>query len=558
MTAEENAGLPEEFAGRNLGRLAEETFRTWISAETAITYNSSENDKEGWDFFLEFPFLEPERGRPWDTASPRIQCLIQVKGKDLNSLTQKQRNVKLDNWQKLIYAPLPAFFVIYEFDGSVLQTAYLVHVDKQWMEKGLQRLRQARHGESTPLHKQSMTLTWSDDDKIEPTTGRGLASAILQHIGHDFDTYVEEKQKSRLGAGSPIPFLMHVRGGEYSSVDEMYTDLVDFALGIKESEFSVTIEKDVRFGEPSEVIEEHQAFLKALPGGAPAILTFRASAGRQAATFPAKVHSPHYFFPGVEIPSRHKKYRIEYQLGELFFYPGTNSVEVEFRMDLSPEPVYLRDLVNSWRVISLLHAATTNPVSLEIGIVEGPVGRIASIQKSEIPDYFALMAQAVENAWFLVRYLDLRADEVQVSLEEIRRQATELRDIRTLLNRSHPPFRSVTASLDLASSEPEKEHAMIFGRAVTLGAYRLLVAVGMGGPYKPSQDGLEFEISPLMPVNTKVYFLSDTCTAHESVASLAHELTKEGYVVLGPEVALAQWLEEEQSALTVNKKLSSE
>ena len=126
---------------RNLGEMGERTLGLWAS-QVGISANKSDPDKTGWDFFLELP-LELDASEtvtvPLDKVARSIQCLVQVKSTDRQP---KQRQVKLSNWQKMVMSPLPAFFLVLEFDGKDrCQRAYLVHVGAEHIRRVLKRLR---------------------------------------------------------------------------------------------------------------------------------------------------------------------------------------------------------------------------------------------------------------------------------------------------------------------------------------------------------------------------------------------------------------------------------
>lgn len=321
MDSNNKREIPPEYQGRDVGKLAEQTLRQWLNACTSITYNQPENDKEGWDFLLEFPFTKPKRGLPWDTATSRKQCFVQVKGTDVG---RNRGGVKLDNWQKLVFTPLPAFFLIFEFDGVELQKAYLIHVHNKWMERVLKRLRQSREGETAPLHKQIIVLKWSEGDRLEHADIDSLILKKIDFVGDDFDSYVNAKQAKRMELGLDAPFLVNVQSVQYSSEEEMYKELVDFAIGISEKmpTSNIIIQKDVRFGEPAETEEKGEGVLSISPKGTPIELTFRNKSGSKKVTFAATAYSPDFFFPDAGLPQEYRKYRIEYPLGEIIYPAG--------------------------------------------------------------------------------------------------------------------------------------------------------------------------------------------------------------------------------------------
>jgi hypothetical protein len=104
--------------------MGEAVLRQW-AGETGLVCNPVERDAAGWDFLLEFPLPSPGE-LPLDKTPRPVQAFVQVKSTD----TPGQRfNVKLDNWLRMVRTPMPAFFLILEYDGaSYPERAFLQHV----------------------------------------------------------------------------------------------------------------------------------------------------------------------------------------------------------------------------------------------------------------------------------------------------------------------------------------------------------------------------------------------------------------------------------------------
>ena len=122
--------------GRNLGGMGESQLELWAH-ERSMTYNRVQNDTGGWDTFLQIP----RRGSPATVGEPlldivpgEIACLIQVKATDTSR--GRVKKIKLSNWERLVKIPLPAFYVVLEYEGdNEVHNAYLVHVDDFWISK---------------------------------------------------------------------------------------------------------------------------------------------------------------------------------------------------------------------------------------------------------------------------------------------------------------------------------------------------------------------------------------------------------------------------------------
>ena len=126
---------------RRVGKLGESTLYQWC-AQVGITANKAIDDEQGWDYILEFPLGNSTTNIqiPLDRMPFPIKCLVQVKSTDG---TDGKWSIKLSNWIHLINNPLPTFFLVFEFDGAdSCQRAFLVHIDKIYIEKVLKRLRE--------------------------------------------------------------------------------------------------------------------------------------------------------------------------------------------------------------------------------------------------------------------------------------------------------------------------------------------------------------------------------------------------------------------------------
>lgn len=125
-------------ARRDLGAVSESIVQKW-AAEAGCVANKAMRDRTGWDFIFEVPPEPPLRATPLDRQRAETQCFIQVKASDN---TSGRRSVRLSNWKRLIQTPLPAFFLILEFDGkNDPQRAYLVHVWEGHIRRVTERLR---------------------------------------------------------------------------------------------------------------------------------------------------------------------------------------------------------------------------------------------------------------------------------------------------------------------------------------------------------------------------------------------------------------------------------
>ena len=213
---------------RDLGELAEEFFRVWCTSAELIP-NGSRFDRTGWDFFVEFPWKR-DASIAKDMLPSPIECKVQVKGTD-----KKKRSVSipLSNLNRLIKVPLPAFYCLIEFDGmNEPQSAFLVHVDKPMIERTLRKIRELefKKGDRN-LSKHTMTVKFSDNDRLEPPFAESLEKAIEGHAVDGMEKYVENKNQllRTLGFENGAYLVKFTTSGE-DSVQRV----VDASLGLLE------------------------------------------------------------------------------------------------------------------------------------------------------------------------------------------------------------------------------------------------------------------------------------------------------------------------------------
>jgi hypothetical protein len=174
--------------------------------------------------------------------------------------------VKLDNWRHMVNAPMPAFFLVLEYDGMDLpQRAYLVHVGEALIRTVLLRLRELGNSvRSEDLHRRKLSFTAAPSDALAATNGEALLAAIRAHVPTGFDAYLTEKRKLLTGAGGEkggrvieAQALLPVTGAD-PHADKA---LVDWALGLTRemaTEPGATVWDErfgIRYPEPIDIIQ---------------------------------------------------------------------------------------------------------------------------------------------------------------------------------------------------------------------------------------------------------------------------------------------------------------
>lgn len=513
--------------------MAQSILQTW-AAQVSVTANQAIVDREGWDYFLQFPPPQLEADTPLDLRPPRIECLVQVKG---IGTPQKRIRVSLRNWEKLVKSHLPAFFLIIDFgDGIDPQNAYLVHVGEEWISRVLRRLRETPSNERDLLHRKYLYLTWDETNCLETLNGPGLERAVRGHVGKDVDEYIRKKYEVLLNAGDPVIARMHVTA-TFRNVDEMWTELVDFAIGIRDeiATSKVTIEEQIRFGIPTKCIEHEEGTLRITERPAADVkLVFRNKTGSRKSVFPAKVYAPNYLFRNKQLPEKYSKIRILFEIGEILISAQTPNVAIDFQFRRAKEFQSLRAHFNLWQVVYILRDLENVGSVLEI---QGSAGS-HSFESSRIvkfDDELLEIARAVDNAWFLARHFDI-PPETEVTLGQICFQQHLIELLRTVCDVNRP-IDSIEGHILEDILESEKDFAVAFVRKLVLGPHCVFVSLGLTGSIEfgtKDNDQNVFRIEKPRRILVE-HILKEADTDVESdqvLEELSEKLESKGYDVI--------------------------
>lgn len=244
---------------RNLGVKGESYFEN-LCGDSDISVNKVGNDNTGWDFFVEFP-LKQDSSKPVDLHPFPIKSLFQVKATDG---TKKSIPIKLSNWNNLVKSPLPAFIIVFEFEGKTNPTkSYLIHVDSNLISKVFKRLRKLDNNQFNRLHKFTMNISYHEKNLLAPLNGKTLKNEVLNTIDNSLESYSLKKQKIISSVGYDngkelMQFHLKIPESYKGDVDNF---LVDHSLGlIDKIEVDSNSFFDIRFGIPYEIKSESNQF----------------------------------------------------------------------------------------------------------------------------------------------------------------------------------------------------------------------------------------------------------------------------------------------------------
>lgn len=353
---------------RDLGDMGEDTFKLWCSS-AGMTANGSRLDKNGWDFYVEFPFPEDASvDLDLDEKAPPIECKVQVKATDSE---KSSIQIKLSNLHKLIKYQGPAFLCVICFDGQIsAQRAYFVHIDKCVIERVLKRLRELSNAGDTEEHKKSLSLEYADHC-LTGLTGACVKNKILSIIGQSPVEYVKTKQQlvETLGYENGRNIAHFTVSGKNS-----VADLVDLSLGLKDevkvSNFSA---HKVRFGLKSPApIFNGSGIIKIHPDPVcDATVSFRSDQFTPPISFAAKFYSSQF---NSFVGAQGSKVRL---LGDFFDIVISFSGKVNVSFSFSAEKAYpLRDSYKFFQLLQLFHR-TASDTTLYLNVSMKTAGEIS-------------------------------------------------------------------------------------------------------------------------------------------------------------------------------------
>jgi len=470
--------------------MAQAKLQEW-AGQVSITANPASQDREGWDFFLQFPLSQASESIPLDLRPSRIECLVQVKGLGLSHskkpVKRRRKSIELSNWEKLVKSPLPAFFLIVDYGSSNdPRNAYLIHVDQKWISSVLERLRKVPTEGKDRVNKQTLDLVWSEVNRIVSLDGQGLKSAIEKCIGNDFDGYVANKQKLRSEVGIDAPIVLHITSERFRNNDDLFNQLIDFAIGLRDSipVSQLIVEKQVRFGIPAERSEGGAGVLAITDRSKtakPVKVTISNHSQTQTAIFPSTLHTPEYLFPGGGVPEKLRKVRIETEIGDIVISTGLGTMEVRsFGIRANNEPRKLGELANLWRAVLIFAHASTNGCSLDISDDHNTPVRFDLPHDVQFTQDYLSIAQVVDDAWFCAKIFDIAPDR-EVVLSELLRNHSIFSETRAIYD-ANLPIAAITSGVNSdASLSEDKEYALVIARKLPLAQRVVYMVVGYAG-----------------------------------------------------------------------------
>jgi hypothetical protein len=482
--------------------MGESIFEQWTN-QVGIVPNKVQQDETGWDFFIEFPqerAVQPLT-LPLDKAVPPLGCLVQVKS------TDKRKGcwaVKLSNWWRLVNNPVPAFFLVLEFDAQPNpQRAFLVYIHEQYMRRVLQRLREIPPGEQPTLHKRTLQFTYDATHALATLDGEGLWRAIRQHAGDNPLTYAEQKlhMLKRVGyedGHGKLHFDIMVPKDQIRNV---YDYLVDFALGLIPS---VPIQKctywDARFGilepEPSHSVEgTGELRITERKAIGEYDLRFRTQDGHEEFRIKTQAYLPQGLSHLVD--AQYLKVRCAAPYLDFIFWMQQPQCDIRFCFPPLEEAHKLSALVPAARFLLFTQKALSQ--GGEVLLTLSTQGQRVLEGRLTIPvalnTYTCQVAEAILQAWTICKYFDLH-EEIETCIAELMRQRERLCVLACALGPL--PDVSLTSWVKPAIEDTTKAVCFPYVTGVIIGEYQMVFALALLGMPIPSgrtnEHGTEYEV----------------------------------------------------------------
>ena len=227
---------------RDLGGLGQSEFENLCNHYPGAIANKADNDRRGWDYYVEFPY--PSHDLPIDMRPSPPVAVVQVKATEGEPAVR----VKLSNAIRFASRPDPCFYVlfVYEPNGRKPKAVYVRHVWNDLIEHAILRSRQLEAEGRTGHHKATVTVRFEDKHRVDEAD----AISVLHRIAAERGTeYAKEKAKQLYfsGVGEEGFGQFGLRFPEGVTED----DLIDLSLGLRESvPCDGTVAYSERFGIP--------------------------------------------------------------------------------------------------------------------------------------------------------------------------------------------------------------------------------------------------------------------------------------------------------------------
>ncbi|WP_162626864.1 DUF4365 domain-containing protein [Aeromonas allosaccharophila] len=499
---------------RDVGRMGESAFSMWC-AGGGLVANSSQVDKTGWDFIVEFPFTSSLS--PMEVHKSAHTCMVQVKSTDKQD---RKLPITLSNLRRLATAQMPTFFAFIEFDNKDnAQRVFIVHMDNDLSERVLKRLHEVEQSdERKDLNKKTMTIKYDDNNLIPEINGVSLRHIIQNHIGGDYSTYVSNKNKFLESSG----FEHGAYNVKFTTVGKDNTQkLINMSLGLKEQvEVTSILGTCSRFG-----IKAKKPFLElatgslSMPDVKPTfkgVLRIKESKLSSGLSFKANFYIfPFHFYTEKSL----RQSRIETRCFDFLinFYTGIAS----FKFTISGnDRIEAKELYNSLNAINSMG----NKKAMYVEFIDEDEGkkklRFRTNEKDGYHDYSlqSLMGKVLSIANFLNIY-----EPINISPNEALNNQAEIELINDAITLTPNKFQ-VEFSCHDSDELNTKECACIFLSSAKIGDHVVGFYITIIGPAIRNSSGKYMVSGRKKIIEERISFLEGDVIEQECLLELLSEL----------------------------------
>lgn len=550
----------DENEAADLGGIGESTLETWAH-EVGITPNRVQHDKKGWDFFLQLPLRKGEASpakHALDIRPSEMCCLVQVKA---TRNIDKYIDVKLSNWEHLTKTPIPTFFIVFAIDAkNKVEAAYLVHVGERWIGQVIKRLCELPPDRINQLHKQTLQLTWTEDDKLSNLNGRALLSAIREVVGDSSLDYLIKKKGWIECVGYDKNAFMIEFSMSKENESQLYEQMADFAIGrLKKLPVTSMRACRIRFGIELPLDKYSQATdiaieLPAIPSVGETIIEVSDPTSVEIVVLKCQTHAASALFPSL--PLEYHKLSLTNGSVTAIISPtkgNPQSLSISWNIKLPGEddPVALEDVLPAAKLARLIKKGVRTRFRFGEQELVLPNEHTSHLTQEDLPPEFLAYASMFERAHAVASRFGVPSS-VRVKPGELLDQSNALASLSAIISVTSIEM-SVSAKLTSSLDESIKSVAILLGWKVKFAEYSLLVLVAVSGSPEWERRDCEDYLTVTTPSPEIAAYRVLRHPETTNVTSLYDEaertLKAKGIEVVirpGPDDELLKWVEDSQ------------
>ena len=403
-----------------IGRIAEKQLSLWLT-EARLTVNRAEEDKEGWDQFVQFPSSN-DVSDFLDFAPASPSALVQVKASEATP----HASMSLANALKLARYPGPAFVFASQVVDDKVVAARLLHIGENEIESILRAAFTARKKRDSTLNKIDVSVTYPVDFEVA-CEARAIRAALERWVGKDPYVYISTKRAwlANVGYGER---RKEIRITWREPKAEDLEALSEFAVGLRKSADAPRIEVfDLRFGErrAEEQLLDMRFELPKLRG-TQAILCVQAPGGERV-EIPCETFSARRVFPFL--PREHDRMRLVSKHFSLVLAPqGQKGLTIRWaaQFPMVVQPAEFEEAATGAKLFRLLRAGPTT-LSLRINGKETPSQDVGTAWDISEDSDSADRLVALEQLRTIIRSFDLPGPSGAIDVDALHQAADRLR-----------------------------------------------------------------------------------------------------------------------------------